>query len=86
MKQSPQRDIVTVDMFHGMWDTVTKNTEKGIEMPNPWIIPSTAPEEWWVGLPVGKVDILVGGNEILRDDILIAGRALKVCLAPRCVG
>jgi hypothetical protein len=53
-----------------MWSVLTSTAEKGIELPNEWAVPSTAPEEWWKGLPVGKITIMVRDNEILRDDIL----------------
>ena len=40
---------------------------------------SSAPEEWWGDLPIVNISIIAGGKEMLRDDIVIVGEALKVC-------
>ncbi len=64
------KDIATPELYGQMWSVLTSNAEKGIELPNEWAVPSTAPEELWKGLPVGKITIMIRDNEILRDDIL----------------
>jgi len=61
-----------------IWDSVVDAAEKRAELPNPWIVGSTAPEEWWKSLPVGKVTIIFGGLELMKDDILILGNNFKV--------
>lgn len=79
MLQDPNHDIITPEMGRQMWAVITSTSEEGIEMPNPWIASSSAPNEWWKGLPVGEVKIVVGGYEVLRDDIAIWSEYLKVC-------
>jgi hypothetical protein len=76
--QDPNPDMVTPELIHQLWAVITSTSEEGVEMPNPWIGNSSAPEEWWKGLPVGEVKIIVGGDETLRDDIAIWSGYLKV--------
>ena len=78
MHQSPPKDVFTLEALQSIWDTVTDSAEKGIDMPNAWIVASTAPAEWWKALPVGKVTILCGGDELLKDDILTLANNFKV--------
>ena len=78
MLQDPNPDIVTQEIVNQMWGAITSTSEEGVQMPNPWIGSSLAPEEWWKGLPIGEVKIIVGGLEALRDDIAIWSAFLKV--------
>ena len=78
MLQDPNPDIVNPEICSQMWAAITSTSEEGVEMPNPWIANSSAPEEWWKDLPVGEVKIIVGGVEALRDDIAIWSEFLKV--------
>jgi hypothetical protein len=81
MRESSPKDVFTIEAMQGIWDTVVDAAEKGAELPNSWIVASTAPEEWWKSLPVGKVTIIVGGFELMKDDILILANNFKVgCL------
>jgi hypothetical protein len=57
--QQPLKDVLSLEMLGEIWSVITSTSEAGIEMPNSWIAPSTAPEEWWRDFPVGKVSILV---------------------------
>ena len=77
-KEDPNPDIVTPEMLDHFWSTITSTSEKGIEMPNPWIEFSSAPEEWWKDLPASEVKVIVGGAEVLRDYIGIWSGHLKV--------
>ena len=70
MQQNPVKDVTTPEKSRKMGFVLTNTAEKGMELPNEWTLPSTAPEGWWNGLPVGKITILVGGDESSRDDIL----------------
>lgn len=76
--QDPNADVIKPELMDQFWGMITSTSEKGIEMPNPWIENSSAPEEWWEGLPVGEVKIVVGGAEVLRDDIAVWSVFLKV--------
>jgi hypothetical protein len=78
MRQSSPKDVFTLEAMQGIWHTVVDAAENGVELPNSWIVASTAPEEWWKGLPIGKVTILVGEYELMKDDILILGNNFKV--------
>ena len=78
--QDPNPDVVKPEVIDQLWATITSTSEKGIEMPNAWIESSSAPEEWWKDLPVGEVKIVVGGAEVLRDDIAAWSTLLKVSL------
>ena len=78
MHQDPNPDMVNPELVKTLWAVITSTSEEGIEMPNPWIGNSSAPEEWWKGLPVGEIKIVVGGSEALRDDIAIWSEFLKV--------
>jgi hypothetical protein len=78
MRQSSPKDVFTIEAMKSIWNSVVGAAEKGAELPNPWIVGSTAPEEWWKGLPVGKVTIIVGGYELMKDDILILANTFKV--------
>ena len=64
-----------------MWNQIISTSEPGIPMPNPWIYPASADKNWWKDLPVGTVTIIVGGEEVLRDDILAFSKNLKVCVS-----
>ncbi|KAL6240215.1 hypothetical protein RBB50_012890 [Rhinocladiella similis] len=77
MFQDPPRDVLTLEMLKDMQDMLASSCEEGTQLPNKWIAPATAPEEWWDGLPVGKVGIILGDDEILRDDILLISNAIK---------
>ena len=44
-------------MIANLWPVITSTSKPGIEMPNPWILPSSAPEEWFKDLPVGNVTV-----------------------------
>jgi acetyl esterase/lipase len=78
-RQDPNLDIITPEIGRKLWGAIISTSETGIKMPNPWIASSSAPEEWWKGLPVGEAKIIVGGYEVLRDDIAIWSGYLKVC-------
>jgi hypothetical protein len=78
MRQSSPKDVFTIEAMQGIWDTVVDAVEKGAELPNTWIVASTAPEEWWKSLPIGNVTIIVGVFELMKDDILILGNNFKV--------
>ncbi|KAF4979216.1 hypothetical protein FZEAL_4525 [Fusarium zealandicum] len=41
----------------------------GDSEPDPWNSPLTAPAEWWSNLPVDRILVTYGDNELLRDDI-----------------
>lgn len=82
-RQNPNPDIQP-EMVYQFWATITSATENGIEMPNPWIENSSAPEDWWKDLPIGEIKIMVGGAEILRDDITAWSAHLKVSLYFSC--
>jgi len=77
MLQEPCKDVLNPEIGHQMFAVVTSNVEAGIDMPNPWILPSSAPETWWKDLPVGKITIVLGDWEIFKDDILIFGGHIK---------
>jgi hypothetical protein len=78
MRQSSPKDVFTLEAMEGIWNTVVDAAEKGAELPNSWIVASTAPKEWWKGLPVGKVTIIVGEYEFMKDDIFILANNFKV--------
>jgi hypothetical protein len=74
MNQSPQKDTVTREIGDVFFKMIVDSAEPGTEVPNPWIAPATAPMEWWSDLPVGKIEIIIGENEMLRDDIITVSR------------
>lgn len=80
LNADPCLDMVTLQMFEAMWSVIVSSAEEGMGMPSAWAVPRLAPEDWWMGLPVGKITVLVGGREILRNDTLIVGAGLKVRL------
>ena len=47
-----------------------------------WSQPAQAPAEWWTGLRVDDVAITSGGDEILRDDIRVFAKNIKVSVQP----
>ncbi|KAJ9625974.1 hypothetical protein H2204_010273 [Knufia peltigerae] len=77
MFQDPPRDFLTLEMLKGMQIGLSNSCEQGHQVPNEWIAPATAPEEWWIGLPIAEIDIILGDDEILRDDILVISDAIK---------
>jgi hypothetical protein len=81
MTTPPFKDLLTTDMIANLWPVITSTSKPGIEMPNPWILPSSAPEEWFKDLPVGNVSVLAGEDEILRDDIVAIGGFLQVSIS-----
>jgi hypothetical protein len=80
MLQDPLKDIIDPKMGREWWSIIVSTSEKGIEMPNPWIYFASASEEWWKGLPIGKMTIVLGDDEVLRDDITKFAGNLKVCI------
>lgn len=77
MLQDPCKDVINPTSGREMWKVITSTSESGLEMPNPWIALSSAPEDWWKGLPVEKITLILGDSEIMRDDILIFSEHLK---------
>ncbi|RDW59203.1 hypothetical protein BP5796_12127 [Coleophoma crateriformis] len=77
LHQDPQTDVINFADLQHLWGIITSTVEPGLAMPNAWMAPSTAPEEWWKDLPIGKITIFLGDLEILRDDILKYGALLK---------
>lgn len=78
MQENQGKDIATHAMISTGFDTLNGSKEPGIELPNPWILSVSAKEGWWKDLPVGKVTVTAGGNELWRDDILSVGERIKV--------
>jgi hypothetical protein len=76
MLQNPQKDIITLTMIDRLFNTIKSTSE--VEIPNAWIAPHTAPEDWYKQLPVDKVTFIFGNNEVLRDDILTWANYIKV--------
>lgn len=77
MLNEPNKDVINLAWGREAWKTISSTSEPGLEMPNPWIALSSAPEGWWKGLPVEKITIILGDWEILKDDILIFSGHLK---------
>ena len=78
MHEEPCKDLINPTLIAQLWKVITSTAEPGLQMPNPWIALSSAPANWWKGLPVEKITILLGGSEVIRDDILIFSQYLKV--------
>jgi hypothetical protein len=71
MRQSPVKDTLKPDTIRRFFDTVQSNCNSAISLPGPWMALYETPESWWCDLPVGRIVITVGEDEVLRDDILV---------------
>lgn len=78
MTDNDGKDIFTKAMMEGMFQGLKAATEPDADLSAPWFTFTKAPEDWWSNLPVRDVTILVGDNEMLRDDILTIGKSWKV--------
>jgi len=77
MTQTPIKDILTPEIGRQLFDVIVSTAE--VELPNPWFASQDVPEDWWRGVPVGRVIILIGDFELLRDDVLSWSTTLKKC-------
>ncbi|KAF4632162.1 hypothetical protein G7Y89_g5965 [Cudoniella acicularis] len=66
--EKPNKDVLTPEVLDTIWGGITAFVEKGVELPNLWIAPFLVGAEgnWWGALPVGKVAVLISGDELLR--------------------
>lgn len=75
--QDPVTDIISGKGLEGIWDVVM-STNLGIENDR-WLVPVLNVEEGgWKDLRVGKVEVVIGGGEVLRGDILAVAERLQV--------
>ncbi|TVY16449.1 putative steryl acetyl hydrolase [Lachnellula arida] len=77
MQENLGKDFVTHDNMTKGRETLEAGKEPGIDFPNPWILSVSAEETWWKDLPVGKVTITTGGDELWRDENLTVGERIK---------
>jgi hypothetical protein len=78
MCQSPIKDTLTPDMLRRFFTTIQRNCDPAVVLPGPWMALFETPEEWWVDLPVGRIVITLGDDEVLRDDILVFASRIMV--------
>jgi hypothetical protein len=62
-----------------MWSVLEANHDMDVDIVNPWLAPALHLEEdWYKNWPVGKITIIWGEDEILRDDIVMVSEVIKV--------
>lgn len=78
MQDPESKDILNKDMAASLWAATVNNCEQGVSVPNNWINPQFAPDEWFQNLPISEISVIYGGLEIFADDIDVIVAKLKV--------
>lgn len=78
MTENDGKDIFSMAMMQGLYEQLKANKEADADLTSPWFTFTNAPEDWWSNLPVKDVEISVGNDEMLRDDILTISERWQV--------
>jgi hypothetical protein len=80
MQDPEAKDVIHKEQLAESWSIIENNCEPGVTVPNNWINPQFAPDDWFQELPVSEISMIYGGLELLRDDIESILAKLKVAL------
>jgi hypothetical protein len=73
------RDQLTVEILTSLWNMIEANHDPDVELINPWLTPSYIMyEDWYTGWPVGPITVLIGGSEILEEELVRISKVIKV--------
>jgi hypothetical protein len=74
-----EKDMLKPESVQHMWSVLEANHDMDVDIVNPWLAPALRLEEdWYKNWPVGKITIIWGEDEILRDDIVTVSEVIKV--------
>lgn len=74
-----EKDILKPDAVKSLWALLEANRDPDVQIANPWLAPALIMEQdWYKDWPAGKITIIWGEDEILRDDIARVSETIKV--------
>lgn len=81
MSYNRQKDDIPIELMQVLVNTLESTKESNATLQSPWYGLQTAPDDWWTDLPVRDCGVVVGADEILRDDILTWAHKMQVSSA-----
>ncbi|UKZ56965.1 hypothetical protein TrVGV298_010813 [Trichoderma virens] len=72
------KDGLTTATLSALWAMIEANHDPEVDLVNPWLTPTLKMfETWYENWPIGEISIIIGDDEILRDDIIQVANVIK---------